>query len=182
MSAESQPGSGSSRRGFLKVATAAIGAAMAAVAGVPLVRFFLHPVGRKTVDSAAEPVEVGAAAELSPGAPPKKVEIVAARVRDGWGVRENVVVGAAWLSRDEAGELRAFTTVCPHLGCSIGYDAEAGEYRCPCHQSAFGPGGDKKSGPSKRGLDPLPVKVDEGGRVWVTYRRFRPDVAEREPV
>jgi menaquinol-cytochrome c reductase iron-sulfur subunit len=63
----------------------------------------------------------------------------------------------------------------------VSFDGGAGVYRCPCHKSAFARTGDKQAGPSKRGLDPLPVKVEDG-RVKVTFIRFRPDVPERTPV
>lgn len=169
------------RRGFLKAATVAMGGAMGAVLSVPLVRYVLFPVGRKTVSSATEPVDVGAVTELVRGGPPVRVQVIARKLRDAWGAVENVAIGSAWVSQTEKGEVRAFSAACPHLGCAIDYDEGASEYRCPCHRSAFGDDGDKKAGPSKRGLDPLPVQV-EGGRVKLTYLRFKPDIAEREPV
>jgi Rieske Fe-S protein len=76
--------------------------------------------------------------------------------------------------------VQALSAVCPHLGCAVDFDTQAGVFKCPCHKSAFGLDGAKISGPSKRGLDPLPVRVDDG-RVKVTFIRFRSDIAEREP-
>jgi Rieske Fe-S protein len=175
-----EQGASESRRSFLKAATLALGGAVGVVLAVPLVRYFLFPVGRKVVSSSAEPVDVIAESALVAGGPPVQVAIVAAQQRDGWVSRDKVAVGSAWLRKDEAGKVSAFSAVCPHLGCSIGYDATSGVYRCPCHRSAFDREGVQQAGPSKRGLDPLPVSV-EGGRVKVTFLRYRPDVSGRIP-
>lgn len=171
---------GETRRSFLSTATLALGGAIGAVLAVPLVRYFLFPVGRKVVSSSSEPVDVIAESALDPGAPPVQVPIVAAQQRDAWTTRDKVAVGSVWLRKDESGRIVAFSGVCPHLGCAIGYDPAAEVYVCPCHKSAFGRDGDKQAGPAKRGLDPLPVSVEKG-RVRVTFLRFRPDVAERTP-
>jgi Rieske Fe-S protein len=173
-------GASESRRSFLRAATLALGGAVGVVFAVPLVRYFLFPVGRKIVSSSSEAVDVLAESALVPGGPPVQVAIVAARQRDGWVARDKVAVGSAWLSKDKAGKVTAFSGVCPHLGCAIGYDESSAAFRCPCHKSAFDRSGEKKEGPAKRGLDPLPVAV-EGGRVKVTFLRYRPDVPERIP-
>lgn len=175
-----EQGASESRRSFLKAATMALGGAVGFVFAVPLVRYFLFPVGRKIVSSSVEPIDVMAESALVPGGPPVQVAIVAARQRDGWVARDKVAVGSAWLSKDPSGKVTALSGVCPHLGCAIGYDPAAGAYLCPCHKSAFDRRGEKQEGPAKRGMDPLPVVVEDG-RVKVTFVRYRPDVPERTP-
>jgi quinol---cytochrome c reductase iron-sulfur subunit, bacillus type len=111
-------------------------------------------------------------------------------VVDAWTRVAGQRVGSVFLSRapaKSAGELQvlAFTATCPHLGCSVDYDAAAGQYQCPCHASAFAKDGQKLFGPSLRGLDPLPVKlVDNNGQreIWVAFERFRPGIAQRIPI
>jgi len=176
-----EQGASESRRSFLRAATLALGGAVGVVLAVPLVRYLFFPVGRKVVTSSSEPVDVIAESALVAGGPPVQVAIVAAQQRDAWVAREKVAVGSAWLAKDKAGKVTAFSAVCPHLGCAIGYDGASSSFRCPCHKSAFDPHGAKTAGPAKRGLDPLPVKV-EGGRVKVTFLRYRPDQPERIPV
>jgi len=170
---------GQGRRRFLRLATAAIGGAIGLVAGIPLVRLLIYPVGRRTVSSVSEPVDVAASDTVVAGAPPVRVAIRASRVSDAWSMARDVPLGATWLVRAATGELRAFSTVCPHLGCSVDFDGEA--FRCPCHSSSFERDGSKRGGPAKRGLDPLPV-AERDGRVLVTYKRFRTDVADREEI
>ncbi len=159
-----EQGASETRRSFFTAATLALGGVVGAVLAVPLVRYLFFPVGRKVVTTG----------------PPVQVAIVAAQQRDAWVARDKVAVGSVWLRKDESGHVVAFSAVCPHLGCAIGYDGASGQYRCPCHKSAFDRKGEKQAGPAKRGMDPLPVKV-EGGRVKVTFLRYRPDVSERIP-
>ena len=164
-----------SRRRFLEIATMAIGGAMGAVLTVPIVRYVFFPVRRDIVADAGEPLDVIEATAVKPGAPPVRVQLTASGVRNAWSVADDVALGAAWLSRDSSGKLQALSTACPHLGCAVDFDPQDANYKCPCHKSAFGQAGEKISGPSKRGLDPLPV-VEEDGRVKVTLVRYRPDV------
>jgi menaquinol-cytochrome c reductase iron-sulfur subunit len=169
----------SSRRGFFKVVTVALGGAIGAVLSLPLVRMAFYPVGRKVVAAGSEPIDVAAAAAVPAEGPPLKVPIVARSVRDGWARGEAVVVGSAYLSKRADGKILALSSACPHLGCAIAYRETDDTFRCPCHKSGFARSGDKLEGPSKRGLDPLAAEVVDG-RVQVRYVRFRPDIAERE--
>lgn len=171
-----------SRRGFLKIATTAIGGAIGAIIAFPLVRYLLYPVGRRVVSSGGEPIDVMNEAELKPGAPPVRVQIRASEMRDGWGAAADIPLGAAWVRKTEEGAVEALSSICPHLGCAVDFDGESGVFKCPCHRSAFAADGNKLSGPSKRGLDPLPVEVDNDGRIKLTFIRYRTDIAEREPV
>ncbi len=168
-----------SRRKLLVRASLAIGGAIGAGVAYPLVRYLLFPLGRRVVKSPEAPVDVLRADALAVGAPPVRVEITAEETRDAWGTVRDVPLGAAWVRKTDTGELQAFSTVCPHLGCAVDFDASEGVFKCPCHRSAFAVDGDKLSGPAKRGLDPLPVAIEDG-TVKVTYLRFRPDVADRE--
>jgi menaquinol-cytochrome c reductase iron-sulfur subunit len=165
-----------SRRRFLEVATLALGGAVGLALSVPLVRYFFFPVGRKVVSSPDAPIDVCALSAVPADGTPVQVAVVADAQRDAWSVRERVAVGSAWVRRDKRGKVVALSAQCPHLGCSIGYDGQ--RFRCPCHKSSFKSTGERESGPSKRGLDPLPVEVVDG-RVRLIFVRYRPDVAER---
>ena len=169
------------RRKLLKLVTAAISAAIGAVMGLPLVRYLLFPVGRKTITSAERPVDTIAVSQLTKNSAPTRVTIYGEEVRDAWGVGDKVALGAAWVRMQKDGTVLALSTACPHLGCAIDYDAKSREYRCSCHKSAFGNDGTKLSGPAKRGMDPLPVVVEKG-RVKIRFVRFRPDIKARETI
>lgn len=140
----------------------------------PVVRLVLDPASKQTVTSPKDPLDAGEASRFVIGAPPTRVEIVAPVVQDAWTSARNVVLGAAWVRRTGKGpkDLDVRSAVCPHLGCAIGFDAAAGNYLCPCHDSRFGLDGAKLTGPSERGLDPLPVDVVDGRLkvTWVMYK------------
>ncbi len=171
---------GGSRRKFLARATLAMGGLLGVATAVPLVGYLFYPVGRKIVRSSDEPIDVIAANELPDDGTPKLVAVNADSVRDAWSVSA-APLGAVWLRRVE-GKVEALSSTCPHLGCAIGYDPGSKQYKCPCHRSAFGLDGEKLSGPSKRGMDPLVAKVGADGRIRVTFKKYRPDVSGREEV
>ncbi len=171
-----------SRRSFMKIATLGLGGAIGVITAVPLVRYFLFPVGRKVVSVPKAAIDVAAEADIVAGAAPVRLPIIASGVRDAWNRLDDVAIGSCWLQKDDKGKLSAFSSVCPHLGCSVSFSEVSDDFRCPCHNSAFNKDGSKKdAGPAKRGLDPLEVTVEDG-RVKVRYQRFRNDIVNREPV
>lgn len=169
---------GPDRRKFLKTAACAIGGGAGLVVVAPVVRVLLDPSGKQTVTTPREPIDVGLAARFAAGAAPTRVEIVAPVIKDAWTSARDVVLGAAWIRRvgPKPGDLDARSAICPHLGCAVGFEADKGTYLCPCHDSRFDLDGKKLTGPSERGLDPLPVQVGSDGRLkltWVVYKLGR---------
>jgi menaquinol-cytochrome c reductase iron-sulfur subunit len=167
------------RRGFLKVATTVLGAAIGAVLAVPLVKYVVFPTRKRVVVGADDPVPVLAETSLPAGTEPVRVAIRAPEQRDAWSKVTDVPLGAAWLSRDKDGKPCALSATCPHLGCAIDYDKVAKEFRCPCHTSSFAADGKRISGPAKRDMDPLETTVEDG-QVLVRFARFKLDIAGRE--
>lgn len=168
----------SARRAVLKWLSGAIACGLGVAIGVPAAIYATFPTRRRTVSGGDEPVDVGAADRVKAEAP-VRVPVIAARRRDAWSAFSDVALGAAWLVR-EGGRVRAFSAVCPHAGCAVDWEAEAGRFACPCHASAFGRDGAKLSGPSPRGLDELDCEVRDG-RVRVRWGRFRTGVPGKEP-
>ncbi|MFF3062789.1 Rieske (2Fe-2S) protein [Streptomyces sp. NPDC057909] len=66
------------------------------------------------------------------------------------------------LTRNKKGELRAFSAVCTHAGCTVA-SVSKGEITCPCHGSRFdAETGRPLAGPAKKPLPPVSVKVHNG--------------------
>lgn len=63
---------------------------------------------------------------------------------------------------NEGGAPKAFSVVCPHLGCDVEWNDAADTWDCPCHGSRFQKDGLLLQGPAKRGLDPLEITNKEG--------------------
>jgi Rieske Fe-S protein len=166
------------RRRFLEVVGGAIAAALGAAIALPATALLTFPTRRRTVHGGDDPIEVARLGQLPEGRP-QRVTVRAARLRDAWNAFTDVTLGAAWLVR-RGEKVQAFSTVCPHAGCAVDWEPEAGQFRCPCHASVFSPEGACVSGPAPRGLDPLACTVEDG-RVLVVWRRFRQGVPDREP-
>lgn len=167
------------RRAFLKLVTAGVGAVTAALAVVPGLGFLAGPA-RGGTGKGANPLRVATERDVKPNRP-LRVTAVGPQ-EDAWLRLDKVTLGSAWLVRTvEDGPIRAFSTVCPHLGCGVDYDEKAGKFNCPCHTSAFDLEGRCLSGPSPRGLDELEAHV-EGRDVLLRYQRFRVGTSKREPI
>jgi menaquinol-cytochrome c reductase iron-sulfur subunit len=169
------------RRRFLKIATCALGGGVGAAVAVPALGFLVDPVGKRVVTAGSEPFDAIAVDRLTAGGAPLRVPLVAPAQRDAWTSVRNVPLGSAWLRRTAGGEILALSSVCPHLGCAVGWNGPKQAFQCPCHDSAFAADGARIAGPSQRGLDPLPIEVVDG-RVHITWIRYRPGGPGREPL
>lgn len=162
------------RRGALKVLAGVAGAAACGAVAVPGLEMIVAPAsggGQREPGRWIKTVKLDA---LEDGVP-KKVAI-RTDARDAWTVEANKELGAVWLVR-RGSSVTCFSATCPHLGCSIGYDAKTAFF-CPCHDSAFTMDGKQTHGPSPRGLDTLATKIDDGF-VVVEFRRYRQGTPER---
>ena len=68
-----------------------------------------------------------------------------------------------------AGTFVAFDAVCPHAGCTVGYDSGQKLIVCPCHGSQFNAStGAVEVGPASTGLKKLAVAEGPNGQLYVT--------------
>jgi len=185
-----------SRRKVLGVLAVGTGACALAAATLPFAAAVLEPIAP---GAPREPAEAGrAGAQAGPAVPAAAAELpfldvaaerdvvrgaplrvsLRAPQRDGFfTVLEEL--GSAFLLRSAKG-VYALSAACPHLGCAVTADPGAAGrgFVCPCHDSHFGTDGAFLRGPSPRGLDPLPVRI-EAGRVLVQPLRYAPGKSER---
>jgi Rieske Fe-S protein len=97
--------------------------------------------------------------------------------RDGW--REVASSQPVYVSRDTNGQLQVLSAVCPHLGCSVAWQAKQDRFVCPCHGGQFRPSGQHIAGPPPRGLDVLKAQVLDG-KLQVEFEYFRSNVPNQE--
>lgn len=60
---------------------------------------------------------------------------------------------------DEKGDKEDFialSSVCPHLGCQVHWEAVNDRFFCPCHNGVFDSAGNPQSGPPKEANQKLP--------------------------
>jgi Rieske Fe-S protein len=62
----------------------------------------------------------------------------------------------------ESGDFAAYSAICTHRGCTVGYSD--GNLSCPCHGSVFDPANDGAvvNGPATEPLPAIPVEVRNG--------------------
>jgi menaquinol-cytochrome c reductase iron-sulfur subunit len=96
---------------------------------------------------------------------------------DGW--RKAVSEKAVYVTRDNQGQLRPLTSICPHLGCTVPWNKDKSQFACPCHGATFAADGTRVSGPSLRGMDTLETSVQDG-QLLVRFQYFRQLVADKE--
>jgi thiosulfate dehydrogenase [quinone] large subunit len=68
-----------------------------------------------------------------------------------------------------AGKFLAFDAVCPHAGCTVGYERSAKAFFCPCHGSKFNATtGAVERGPAASGLTRIAIAAGSDGQLYVT--------------
>ena len=71
--------------------------------------------------------------------------------------------------RPSARTFVAFDAVCPHAGCTVGYDPSAQVITCPCHGSQFNAStGAVEVGPATTGLKKLAIAEGSNGQLYVS--------------
>jgi Rieske Fe-S protein len=63
---------------------------------------------------------------------------------------------------------QVLSAVCPHEGCEVAWEQNTNRFVCPCHESYFAADGSRVSGPAQHGLNPLPMRVQDG-KLQVQY-------------
>lgn len=164
------------RRSFLSALLALGASGVAALLAVPLARFSLHPIWRKTSEVLWS--DVGLANQFVSATAPVKL-LLTVEQRDGW--RKVLSSKPVYVTKTSDGRPLVLSAVCPHLGCSVGWNEAKGQFLCPCHVGVFAADGTLVSGPPPRGMDELASKV-ENGALKVRYQYFRQLVPTKEIV
>ncbi|MCA9176719.1 MAG: Rieske 2Fe-2S domain-containing protein [Planctomycetales bacterium] len=184
---------GAPRRGFMfQFLTGFIGFAVGLVPAAMGAMFALNPLMKKKNaagegggggESADGFVNLRVTAESLPeNGTPQEFKVRADKV-DAWNKFKDVEIGTVWLRRNKEGEIIAFSTICPHLGCAIDYRSSDGDFYCPCHTSTFNLDGEKQNSIPPRNMDQLEIRTDEQtGELWVKYEKFRAATHDKEPV
>jgi Rieske Fe-S protein len=169
------------RRSFLKWAINGMGALVGAVIGIPAAAYLIDARNRPARDGGFQ--TVARLSELKVNEP--KQAVITDTRRDAWTLHPNELIGRVWLIKRDDGKVDAFTSICPHLGCSINYESNAQLFICPCHNGTFNLQGRKEEltgmkNPAPRGMDALQVQLVEDpankqdSLVQVKYEKFAP--------
>jgi menaquinol-cytochrome c reductase iron-sulfur subunit len=165
-----------SRRSFLGALLGVGAFLVGTLLSVPLLRFALFPLLRRTTELKNSPV--GELNEFSSLTEPVMRTIQIEQV-DGW--RKAISEKAVYITKDSQGQLCVLTSICPHLGCTVPWSKEKRQFVCPCHGATFSPDGSRVSGPSLRGMDALEASVADG-QLQVRFQYFRQLVSDKEVI
>jgi quinol---cytochrome c reductase iron-sulfur subunit, bacillus type len=164
------------RRSFFGALLAVGSAGMGALLAVPVLRYVLYPLYAKATGT--EWSEVGDLSEFVNTKGPVRKTITFTQ-RDGW--REVVSAQSVYVSRNDKGELAVLSAICPHLGCSVSWQASSDKFVCPCHGGEFKADGQHVFGPPPRAMDQLPTQLKDG-KLQVHFEYFRSNVPNQEKI
>jgi menaquinol-cytochrome c reductase iron-sulfur subunit len=164
----------SSRRGFLKLFTAALSALVALVLGIPLVGALVGSIYRTKKLRWARVSDIDS---LPVGKP---VKLSWRDIESDVFIRERVERDV-WALKHSPTEVTVFSPICPHLGCRYDWHPDRNEFICPCHGSIYSINGKVLGGPAPRPLDTLPTRL-ENGELYVEWGRFVVGISEKIPV
>ena len=189
------PPPGEPRRNFLVEAiTVVVGAVVSFVPLAAGLAVYLDPLSRrksKADASSSEPSDMGEFTYITTlnaipsDGTPQAFPVVADKV-NAWTMTPHERIGAIYLRRPNGDrEVLALHSICPHLGCFVGFDQHQDVFYCPCHASSFMLDGDKVEqegleNPSPRGMDTLEVLVTDEDHVLVRFVNFKTGLEEKE--
>jgi menaquinol-cytochrome c reductase iron-sulfur subunit len=164
------------RRSFLGALLAVGSVFVGALLSIPVIRFAIFPLIRRTTDLKSSPV--GSLSEFSSLIEPAMRTIQIEQI-DGW--RKTISEKVVYITKGQQNQLRVLTSICPHLGCTVPWNKEKKQFICPCHGGTFSADGSRISGPSQRGMDTLETSVQDG-QLLVRFQYFRQLVSDKEVV
>jgi menaquinol-cytochrome c reductase iron-sulfur subunit len=164
------------RRSFLGALLGVGSVFVGALLSVPLIRFALFPLIRRTTELKSAPV--GAVSEFASLSEPA-MRIIQIEQVDGW--RKMISEKAVYVTKNQQNQLLVLTSVCPHLGCTVPWKKEKNQFICPCHGATFTKEGTRIGGPSLRGMDALESSV-QNGQLLVRFQYFRQLVSDKEVI
>ena len=144
-----------SRRRFFSRVSVACGAAIAGLAGIPVVGFLIGPIVRP---ARAQWLAVGKVDSFGVGQT-VQVEFTDPSPLPWSGITAKT---AAWLRRIGNDEFVAFSINCRHLGCPVRWVDGAKLFMCPCHGGAYYEDGSVAAGPPPEPLARYAVRVKDG--------------------
>ena len=144
---------GSTRRAFHLAVVYVLGGIIALAMAIPTALYLLVPPKARKESGW---IDAGDISLLTPGVP---VELSFQESRlDGW--RLTTEKKTAWVVKEPDNKIVAFGPQCTHLACAYHWEAESGEFMCPCDGSVFSIEGKVLAGPAPRPLDRYLTKIE----------------------
>ena len=136
-----------SRRDFITMVTAGVGAFITAVVGLPAITYLVDPALKATKSDAWVPLGKVETFEVGK---PTLASFTRSKV-NGW--EKTVTSHGVFVIKKSDTNFLVLSNKCTHLGCSVGWKADRQEFVCPCHDAQFALDGTVRGGPPPRPLD-----------------------------
>jgi menaquinol-cytochrome c reductase iron-sulfur subunit len=136
------------RRPFFRLLTLLTGGVAAAVAGIPILEYFIAEKRKETIW-----VPLGIANDFPQGE--TRLVTFDNPLRQPWdGIVSHTGVFVRNEGNDEQGRpnFLILAANCAHLGCPVSWFPQSGLFMCPCHGGVYYASGARASGPPPRGL------------------------------
>ncbi len=147
---------GMSRRTMLFKLGLLFNGLVAAILGVPILRYLLSPaIGERSDESW---VSLGGLEKFPAG----QTRFASYRnpIVTPWDGQTADI--ACWVRNVDGQSFQVFAINCAHLGCPVRWFPKSGLFLCPCHGGVYYEDGSRASGPPERGLFQYPHKVEDG--------------------
>jgi menaquinol-cytochrome c reductase iron-sulfur subunit len=159
------------RRAFFRWLTYGLGAAAAAVVGLPFLGFAFGTQKRKVVWVDLGPVKTFPLQETRSVDFDNPIQTP----WDGITARANVFVryegGDVGRDEDPTDKFLVLAVNCAHLGCPVSWFPQSGLFMCPCHGGVYYANGERASGPPPRGLYHCVARI-RGGKLEIQAPHF----------
>jgi Rieske Fe-S protein len=133
---------------------AVIGGTIAVVAGGAV-------IGPSFLRRQATWLSAGSVADL----PDNEATPITVRVERQDGYTQTVDRQVIFLVKSASG-IKALSSTCTHLGCRVSWDADAKQFKCPCHGGVYDKTGAVVAGPPPAPLASLATRVD-GDEIFI---------------
>ena len=145
---------------------------VAAIMGVPVLRYILSPITRERRPGYESWLPLGAVEQFPEGQ--TRFATYRNPVVNAWDGETAKI--ACWVRHIEGEKFQVFAINCAHLGCPVRWFPQSALFLCPCHGGAYYEDGSLAAGPPPRGLFEYHYKV-EGGALHILAGRL-PTLAE----
>ena len=183
------------RSALVSVVTGVLSFVLVAVPSFLAGVFYLDPILRRKSTASGGGgeldgfIKLDATTDSLPGDGTPVSITVKSTLDDAWNRFKDVPVGSVWLRKQPTGEVIAFNSICPHLGCSVNYRRSDEDFFCPCHTSSFDLDGAKTNEVPPRNMDKLEVVTatdgvpsEDGKELWLKFQNFRGATEDKIPV
>ena len=149
---------GLSRRTVLVRIAIGFNMLVAAMLGVPIVRYILSPVTRERRFGYESWLSLGSLDQFPTGQ--TRLATYRNPVVNPWDGETATI--ACWVRHIDGETFQVFAINCAHLGCPIRWFPQSSLFMCPCHGGAYYADGARASGPPERGLFEYRYKIEAG--------------------